>query len=221
MKSVCLNVTACARCVTTESELKMDFIKKECYDTLLQKYHTLEKHYITLEANNQTDTEIFQRDTWSSQENAPTFAELFKINKNRTAHTDYIRHTQEEAATHRKIVERVNLVSSASGSLSQENTKNNRIRRKQKNAKKNNIEDHFRNNKSSLNKESVVDSKATSSVINSVTNLNSNMKCASCNGYLLSDNHDACVIAYKNSVNASEKTKSVKPPVKRKVWKSI
>nr|GFA84302.1 hypothetical protein [Tanacetum cinerariifolium] len=52
MKSVCLNVTACARCVTTESELKTDFLKKECYDTLLQKYHTLEKHCITLEANN-------------------------------------------------------------------------------------------------------------------------------------------------------------------------
>nr|GFB88404.1 hypothetical protein [Tanacetum cinerariifolium] len=36
MKSVCLNVTACACCVTTESELKMDFLKKKCYDTLLQ-----------------------------------------------------------------------------------------------------------------------------------------------------------------------------------------
>nr|GFC71123.1 pyruvate, phosphate dikinase regulatory protein, chloroplastic [Tanacetum cinerariifolium] len=80
MKSVCLNVTACARCVTTESELKTDFLKKECYDTLLQKYHTLEKHCITLEANNQTNMEIFQRDTWSSQESASTFAELFEIN---------------------------------------------------------------------------------------------------------------------------------------------
>nr|GEV67329.1 retrovirus-related Pol polyprotein from transposon TNT 1-94 [Tanacetum cinerariifolium] len=47
--SVCLNVTACARCVTTESELKTDFLKKKCYDTLLQKYHTLEKHCITLD----------------------------------------------------------------------------------------------------------------------------------------------------------------------------
>nr|GFA25283.1 hypothetical protein [Tanacetum cinerariifolium] len=80
MKSVCLNVTACARCVTTESELKTNFLHNECYDTLLQKYHTLEKHCITLEVNNQLNTEIFQRDTWSSQESAPTFAELFKIN---------------------------------------------------------------------------------------------------------------------------------------------
>nr|GFB49023.1 retrovirus-related Pol polyprotein from transposon TNT 1-94 [Tanacetum cinerariifolium] len=47
------------------------------------------------------------------------------------------------------------------------------------------------------------------------------MKCASCNGCLLSDNHDACVVAYKNSVNASKKSKSLKTPVKRKVWKTI
>nr|GEX37218.1 putative ribonuclease H-like domain-containing protein [Tanacetum cinerariifolium] len=80
MKSTCLNVTACAHCVTIETELKIDFLKKECYDTLLQKYHTLEKHCITLEVNNQLNKEIFQRDTWSSQESAPTFAELFEIN---------------------------------------------------------------------------------------------------------------------------------------------
>nr|GFB88981.1 hypothetical protein [Tanacetum cinerariifolium]GFB91462.1 hypothetical protein [Tanacetum cinerariifolium] len=80
MKSVCLNVTTCARCVTAESELTTDFHKNERYDTLLQKYHTLEKHCITLEVNNQLNTEIFQRDTWSSQEGAPTFAELFEIN---------------------------------------------------------------------------------------------------------------------------------------------
>nr|GEY86665.1 retrovirus-related Pol polyprotein from transposon TNT 1-94 [Tanacetum cinerariifolium] len=143
-----------------------------------------------------------------------------KLRKNRTAHTDYIRHTQEEAATLREIIKRVNLVSNASGSLSQDNTKNNRIRRTQKKAKKNKIEDHLRTVKSSLNKESVVDSKATSSVINSVTNVNFDFKCASCNGCLLSDNHDACVVAYINYVNASKKSKSVNTPVKRKVWKT-
>nr|GFC40752.1 hypothetical protein [Tanacetum cinerariifolium] len=67
---------------------------------------------------------------------------------------------------------------------------------------------------------SVVDSKATSSVLNSVSNVNSDLKCVSRNGYLFSDNHDACVVAYKNSVNASKKSKSVKPPVKRRVWKT-
>nr|GEY35037.1 integrase, catalytic region, zinc finger, CCHC-type, peptidase aspartic, catalytic [Tanacetum cinerariifolium] len=85
------------------------------------------------------------------------------------------------------------LVSSASGSMSQDNTKKNRIRRTQRKAKKNKIEDNL----------SVVDSKATSSVINSVSNVNFDLKCASCNGCLFSDNHDACVVAYIKSVNAS------------------
>nr|GEX43390.1 hypothetical protein [Tanacetum cinerariifolium] len=80
MKSACLNVDVCAHCVTIESELKKDFIKKECYETLLQKYYTLKKHCISLEVNNQFKMEIFQRNTLSSLESAPTFAKLFKIN---------------------------------------------------------------------------------------------------------------------------------------------
>nr|GEY95810.1 hypothetical protein [Tanacetum cinerariifolium] len=127
-----------------------------------------------------------------------------KLRKNRTARTDYIRHTQDEAATLREIIESVIMVSSASGSISQDNTKKNRIQRTQRKAKKN---------------KSVVDSKATSSVINSVSNVNSDLKCASYNGCLFSDNHDACVVDYIKSVNASRKSKSVKTPVKKKVWK--
>nr|GFB69101.1 retrovirus-related Pol polyprotein from transposon TNT 1-94 [Tanacetum cinerariifolium] len=110
----------------------------------------------------------------------------------------------------------VTLVSSGSGSKSQDNTKKNRIRRTQMKAKKTDLEDHLRTVKSSLNKASVVNSKATSSVIKSVSNVNSNLKCASCNGCLFSDNHDACVVAYINSVNARKKSKSVNTPVKRK-----
>nr|GEU66415.1 retrovirus-related Pol polyprotein from transposon TNT 1-94 [Tanacetum cinerariifolium] len=189
-----------------------------------------------------------------------------KLHKNRTAHTDYIRHTQVEAATLREIIESerllnplntsldykckytrriqelliilqqtspcltnlgtklvavtpknktkqiifteqitksgkttittppssnidsntpvlsstgVILVSSASRSMSQDNTKKNRIRRTQRKAKKNKLEDHLRTVSSSLNKKSVV---ATSSVANSMSNVNSDLKCASCNG---------------------------------------
>nr|GFC46526.1 hypothetical protein [Tanacetum cinerariifolium] len=77
----CLNVDACEHCVTTESVLKADFDKKEYYETLLKQYHSLEKHCISLEVNNQLNMEIFQRDTMSSSESAPTFAELFKTNE--------------------------------------------------------------------------------------------------------------------------------------------
>nr|GFB33711.1 hypothetical protein [Tanacetum cinerariifolium]GFB43429.1 hypothetical protein [Tanacetum cinerariifolium] len=189
-----------------------------------------------------------------------------KLRKNKTSHSDYIRHTQEEAATLREIIESerllsplntsldyackytrriqellmilqqtypyitdigtklvavtpknktkqirrtaqitkserttvatsplanidsntpvlfstgVTLVSSASRSMSQDNTKKNRIRQTQNKAKKTELEDHIRNVKSSLNKASVVDSKATSFVIKSVSNVDSNLKCAS------------------------------------------
>nr|GFB55771.1 hypothetical protein [Tanacetum cinerariifolium] len=154
----------------------------------------------------------------------------------------------------------VALVSSASGSQSKDNTKKNKIRRTLKKAKETELEDHPRKVKSSLNKESVVDSRASSSVIKirrtlkkaketeledhprkvksslnkasvgdsratlsvikSVLNVNSNLKCASCNGCLFSDNHDKCVVEYINSVNASRKSKSAKKPVNRKVWKT-
>nr|GEX83038.1 retrovirus-related Pol polyprotein from transposon TNT 1-94 [Tanacetum cinerariifolium] len=62
-------------------------------------------------------------------------------------------------------------------------------------------------------------SKATSSVKTFVSNVNSDLKCALCNSCLFFDNHDACVVDYIKSVNASRKFKSVKTPVKRKVWK--
>nr|GFC40534.1 hypothetical protein [Tanacetum cinerariifolium] len=73
----------------------------------------------------------------------------------------------------------VALVSSASGSQSKDNTKKNRIRQTHKKAKETELEDHPRKVKSSLNKASVVDSRANSSVIKSVSNVNSNLKCAS------------------------------------------
>nr|GFA46159.1 hypothetical protein [Tanacetum cinerariifolium] len=77
----CLTVDTCEQCVTTAFELKTDFIKKENYEILLKQFQTLEKHYISLELNNQLNTEIFQRDNVSSSESAPTFAELFETNE--------------------------------------------------------------------------------------------------------------------------------------------
>ncbi|GJW08839.1 retrovirus-related pol polyprotein from transposon TNT 1-94, partial [Tanacetum coccineum] len=40
-----------------------------------------------------------------------------------------------------------------------------------------------------------------------------------CNGCILSDNHDLCVLNFINDVNACPKSKSVKKTLKRKVWK--
>nr|GFC31356.1 hypothetical protein [Tanacetum cinerariifolium] len=76
----CLTVDACEQCVTTESKLETDFIKRENYEMLIKKYNTLEKHCISLELNNQLNTELFQKDNVSSSEIAPNFADLFEIN---------------------------------------------------------------------------------------------------------------------------------------------
>ncbi|GJX50647.1 hypothetical protein Tco_0277492 [Tanacetum coccineum] len=40
-----------------------------------------------------------------------------------------------------------------------------------------------------------------------------------CNGCMLSDNHDLCVLDFINNMNAHKKSKSVKKSSKRKVWK--
>nr|GFB01853.1 hypothetical protein [Tanacetum cinerariifolium] len=97
-----------------------------------------------------------------------------KFHNNRTAH-------------------RVNLLSSGSGSQPQGNTKNDRIQRTPSKAKKNKLEDHPRTVRPSLNiKKNVVDTKAISSVMNSKLNVHADLKCATCNGCLFSDNHDSC-----------------------------
>ncbi|GJZ37451.1 hypothetical protein Tco_0583642 [Tanacetum coccineum] len=50
-------------------------------------------------------------------------------------------------------------------------------------------------------------------------NAKSKLLCIKCNGCMLSDNHDLCVLDFINNVNASVKSKAVKKSSKRKVWK--
>nr|GEX30471.1 integrase, catalytic region, zinc finger, CCHC-type, peptidase aspartic, catalytic [Tanacetum cinerariifolium] len=79
-------VYECERCVKLETELQKDFIKKEIYDKL---------------------------DNPFSQQCVLSFDQLFEINelnaqsqeKDMAAHSDYLKHTQEETATLREIVE--------------------------------------------------------------------------------------------------------------------
>nr|GEW02388.1 hypothetical protein [Tanacetum cinerariifolium] len=169
-------MNVCERCVIIETELQKDFIKKEYYDTLFKKnFSKLQGNTVVTEAItlHPIDPELLKIDVAAL---AP------KLRNNRTAHTDYLRHTQEEIAT-------------LSGSQPQGNTKKDRIQQTPNKAKKNKLEDHPRTVRPSLNKKkSVVDTKVISSVTNSKSNVNSNQKCATCNGCLFSDNHDSCVI---------------------------
>ncbi|GJY08217.1 retrovirus-related pol polyprotein from transposon TNT 1-94 [Tanacetum coccineum] len=118
----------------TELFNKKDFIEKETYDKLFRSYTTLEKHCISLEADTQLNQEIFQRDNSVSNQTlkdelrklkgkyladnvvtkhtiAPEMHKIDvepitpKVLNNRTTHSDYLRHTQEQAAILREIVE--------------------------------------------------------------------------------------------------------------------
>nr|GEU29568.1 reverse transcriptase domain-containing protein [Tanacetum cinerariifolium] len=114
-----------------------------------------------------------------------------------------------------------NLPTSASGSQPSGNTKKDKIQQTPSSAKKNKLEAYPRNVRSSLkNKKSVVNTKDIAFVQNSKLNVNFDLQCVTCNGCLFSDNHDSCVLEFINTVNARVKSKSVKKPLKRKVWKS-
>ncbi|GJR46174.1 retrovirus-related pol polyprotein from transposon TNT 1-94 [Tanacetum coccineum] len=109
---------------------------------------------------------------------------------------------------------------SASGSQPSGNTKKDKIRQTPSSTQKNKVEAHPRKVESSLkNKDCVVKPKGTAHMQHSKLNANSELKCVKCNGCMLSDNHDLCVLDFINNVNARNKSKSVKQSSKRKVWK--
>ncbi|GJS36914.1 retrovirus-related pol polyprotein from transposon TNT 1-94 [Tanacetum coccineum] len=109
---------------------------------------------------------------------------------------------------------------SASGSQPSGNTKNDKNLQPPSSTQKNKVEAHPRKVKTSLNnKKCVVEPKGTAYVQHSKLNANSELKCLKCNGCMLFDNHDLCVLDIVNNVNIHGKSKSVKNNSKKKVWK--
>ncbi|GJY54335.1 retrovirus-related pol polyprotein from transposon TNT 1-94 [Tanacetum coccineum] len=164
-----------------------------------------------------------------------------KLLSKMTAHSTYIKHTQEEATVLRDLVEqakskypldhslesacryakliqelltnisktcpRVILSTSASGSQPSGNTKKDKIQQTPSSTQKNKVEAHPRKVKSSLkNKDCVVAPKGTAYVQHSKLNTNSEIKCVKCNGCMLTDNHDMCVLDFIKNVNAHRPT---------------
>nr|GEU87388.1 hypothetical protein [Tanacetum cinerariifolium] len=115
-------VNDCERCVTIETELQKDFIKKECYDTLFKQYTTLEKQALKETLSKLKGKTVVNEAVTLHSINPELlkidFAPLApKVRNNRTAHTDYLRHTQEETATLREIVESERLLNPLNTSL--------------------------------------------------------------------------------------------------------
>ncbi|GKG08730.1 hypothetical protein Tco_0334562, partial [Tanacetum coccineum] len=109
---------------------------------------------------------------------------------------------------------------SASGSQPSGNTMKQKIQRPPSSTQKNKVKAYLRTVKSSLkNKNCVVKLHGTAHVKHSKLNVNSELISVKCNGCMLSDNHDLCVLNSINDVNARAKSKIVKKISKRKVWK--
>nr|GEX48263.1 integrase, catalytic region, zinc finger, CCHC-type, peptidase aspartic, catalytic [Tanacetum cinerariifolium] len=134
-----------------------------------------------------------------------------KLLNNRTVHSNYLRHTQEQAAILREVVEQgksQNLLRVKPSTSARGPPRSNQ---------KNKVEAHPKTAKSSLkNKNCVVEPKRTASMQHSKINANSELICVKCNACMLFDNHDLCVL---NDVNARAKSKYVKKNSKRKLWK--
>ncbi|GJR01640.1 hypothetical protein Tco_0524624 [Tanacetum coccineum] len=98
---------------------------------------------------------------------------------------------------------------SASGSQPSGNTKKDKIQQTPSSIQKNKVEAHSRTVKSSLkNKNCVVKPNGTANVHHSKLNANFELLCVKCNGCMLFDNHDLCVLDFINDVNARAKSKS-------------
>ncbi|GKA14517.1 retrovirus-related pol polyprotein from transposon TNT 1-94, partial [Tanacetum coccineum] len=110
-----------------------------------------------------------------------------KLLNKRSAYTAYIKHTQEEVAVVRDLVDHIHANYPLDPTL----------------------ESAYH----------VVSPNGTAHVQHSKLNANSELKCVKCNGCMLFDNHDLCVLDYINNVNARAKSKSAKKQRKRKVWK--
>ncbi|GKE58252.1 retrovirus-related pol polyprotein from transposon TNT 1-94, partial [Tanacetum coccineum] len=118
----------------------------------------------------------------------------------------------------------VNSCTNASRSQPRSNTKKNRILpAKSVNMKK--VEEHHRTIKSSLKTMNRVDSSISSK--HTVMNSNSHYVCQTCNNFLISANHDMCVVTYLHYVHAYPSVKNVvrkvkqvcKPKQVKQVWK--
>nr|GEY67450.1 hypothetical protein [Tanacetum cinerariifolium] len=151
-----------------------------------------------------------------------------KLLNNKIAHSDYLRQTwpcinnlsdKLVAVTLMNKTKRVRFTepvtfpgvkpsTSASGSRPSDNTKNDKIQRPPSSTQKNKVEAQPRSIKSSLkNKNHTIEPKGTASVQHSKLNANSKLICVKCNGCMIFNSLDLCVL---KNVNAHAKSKSVK-----------
>ncbi|GJS49378.1 hypothetical protein Tco_0599499 [Tanacetum coccineum] len=110
-----MNMHECEKCLKLETEFlnKRDFVEKEIYDKLFKSFTTLEEHCISLEVDSQINQEIFQRDNSVSNQNAPSFDQLFELNELKAQ-------SQEKDTVIKKLKDRIK---SLSGKMNEDKIK--------------------------------------------------------------------------------------------------
>ncbi|GKE20608.1 integrase, catalytic region, zinc finger, CCHC-type containing protein [Tanacetum coccineum] len=151
-----------------------------------------------------------------------------KDKNNKETHIYYLKHSMEQAAILREIVEQaksLNPLDSASyyacKSKSTDNTKNDRIMQiSSSTKKKNKLEVYSRIVKSCLNKSNcVVEPSGNANVQHSKSNTNSELMCVKCNSSIFDARHELCFLEFESYMNACSKSKSVKKARKKEEWK--
>nr|GEV23677.1 hypothetical protein [Tanacetum cinerariifolium] len=153
-------------------------------------------------------------DNLFSQQSAPSFDQLFAIHELNAQ-------SQEKDMVIKQLKERIKSLSG--------NMKADKIKKELEEIKTINIELDHRVTKLIAENEHLkqtykqlydsIKSSYIASVLHSKLNVNSDLQCVTCNGWLFSNNHDSCVLDFINNVNARVKSKSFKKSVKRKIWK--
>nr|GEV61569.1 hypothetical protein [Tanacetum cinerariifolium] len=164
-----------------------------------------------------------QQDNSVSNQSALNFDQYFDLNKLKAQSQEkdtVIRKLKEEnvkkdideiETINIELEHRVKPSTSASGSQPSGNTKKDKIQRTPSSTQKNKVESHPRTVNSSLKNENcVVEPKGTTNVQHSKLNVNFELICVKCNGCMLYDNHDLCVLNFINDVNSHAKSKSIK-----------
>ncbi|GJT00646.1 hypothetical protein Tco_0821815, partial [Tanacetum coccineum] len=97
-----VNVHECEKCLKLETELQKDFVEKEIYDKLFQK--TYKQLYDSIKP-----THVRLKEQCADLTNPDINTEPItpKLLNKRSAHSAYIKHTQEEAAVLRDLVDHI------------------------------------------------------------------------------------------------------------------
>ncbi|GKB74590.1 hypothetical protein Tco_0936002, partial [Tanacetum coccineum] len=133
-----------------------------------------------------------------------------KLLNNRTAHSAYIKHTQEEAAVLRDLVEHVKANYPLDHPLDSACRYTKRIQDLLTNISKTYLSINNSGEKLVAVTPKNKDKRVRFIEPHSKLNADSKSLCVKCNGCMLSDNHDLCVLDFINNMNARNKSKSVK-----------